>query len=465
MSSRVCAVCVLALACSAQSVEPRPQRLVFVDTNALVLGELARDPELAGSVAVDTLRIDRLDEAGEPVETQELVVPEPRDWPVSFGVVGPKRQWFRLRAFRADNAHASQSGPLLPVANLAIDRLIQVEPSADFQRLLVVLDASCFNAPPSFSGAWASCLDAEHTLAPPLSGVDAIEATPASVVNSTALARPIPCTSEAPPGTACIPGGAAVLGDEDAALLALGPGERPSPPHVISLAPFFLDLTELTVGRYRQLLQGSKLTRRAPLTPDPADRDAAYCTFLGAGSARNDDLPLNCVSYEAARELCQALGGDLPTDAQWEYAARGRGWGRQYPWGSQPAECCTASLSRPISSNRAVACRGAGIEPVASHQPSAACAASDISRDGVLDLGGSLQEWTLDAFRPYDHPCWTARGVLLDPVCQDASTPARGERGSYFNAGLASARAVRRSAGTLGSSVGLRCAYPGGAVE
>jgi formylglycine-generating enzyme required for sulfatase activity len=463
-SSGACAFGVLALACSAETLEPRPQSLVYVDTNALLLGSVTRAPELPGAVAIDTLRIDRLDEHGEPLETRELLVAEPRDWPVSFGVVSTEAQHFRLRAFRADNAHASESGPLLPVANLVLDRLVEIPPSNDFARLRVVLDAACFNAPASFERPWSSCVDGRHVAASVRSGVERVTFVPSSLVDSSELGQTTPCAGSAPPGSVCVPGGASVLGDEASALLELGPGESPSPPHVILLEPFFLDVTELTVGRYREIARSRQLVERTPLPTNPSDRDGAYCTFAGPNNPRNDGLPLNCVSYGAARELCQTLGGDLPTDAQWEYAARGRGWGRTFPWGSEAATCCTASLSRPIQANTAVACSGSGLEPVGSHASNPDCAVSDVSRDGVLDLGGSVQEWTLDAYRPYDHACWTRRGVLVEPRCDDPTALARGERGSYFNAGLSSANAVRRSAGSLGSSTGFRCAYPAGAA-
>jgi formylglycine-generating enzyme required for sulfatase activity len=461
MSSRACGFCLLALGCSAEGTE-RAQTLLFIDTNALVLGQSTRDPELPVAVAVDTLRIDRLDSRGEPVETRELVVSEPSDWPVSFGVVSAQRTRFRIRAFRADNAQASEAGPLAPARNLALDRLVELEPATSFERKLVTLDAGCFNAPASFGKPWLSCLDAAALSVPPQSGLTSVVDTPPSQVGTSPWQRTLPCADPPPPGALCIPGGPGVLGDDDAALFALGPGQSPAPAHVIGLAPFFLDRTEMTVARYREL-SASGLSNPPASTTNALDDLRRECT-LPTRARGNDDLPLNCVSHATAQELCALAGGALPTEAQWEYAARGRGHARRFPWGAERADCCTASLARESSLNQFVECNGAGIEPVGSHDAND-CATHDRSRDGVLDLGGSMQEWVSDAYRPYDHACWSERGILNDPLCVDPTVSAHVERGSYFNASLATALSVHRSQGTQGNVVGLRCAYPARSVE
>jgi hypothetical protein len=107
-----------------------------------------------------------------------------------------------------------------------------------------------------------------------------------------------------------------------------------------------------------------------------------------------------------------------------------------------------------------------GIEPAGSHPTSAACGGlGDQSRDGILDLGGSVSEVLLDNFQPYDAACWTLSGggVLVDPVCQVAGSVQFSLRGGNWNGGQARTAAPFRDAANADRPTeGFRCAYPGG---
>ena len=465
MSSRASLFCcLLALGCSGETLEPRAQTLLYVDTDAPLVGQVAANPDTSFAIAIDTLRIDRLDDAGEPVETREFVAPDERDWPISFGIVATSKVRFRLRAFRADNAEASADGTLVPTRNLAIDRLLQVTPGSAFERKQVTLSADCFNAPANFTGAWSTCVDGQNLQSAPRAGQSALDAGPAPTQAGTnARAAAVPCHGQAPNGAVCVPGGASVLGDESLRLLAEGLDERPAPPHAYSVPPFFLDRTEYTVGRLRKAIAGGKLNAPEPLQSDATQAPLELCTYLGPSDPSADDLPLNCVSYETARALCKLDGGDLPTEAAWEYAARGRGYAYAFPWGETYPLCCTADLERHVPGGADTTCTESGIEPAGSHDAANACASNDVSRDGVLDLAGSMTEWTLDTFRAYDDACWAKRGFLEDPLCNDSTTGAHTTRGSYFNGGRSTAFVARRAEGSTGDTAGFRCAYPDGA--
>lgn len=450
----------LVLACSAEQVEPRAQTLLYIDTNAPLVSQLVADPEIPGAIAVDTVRIDRLDAAGEPVETRELVAPELQDWPISLGVVGSSPVRFRVRAFRGSRAGAGEDGRLVPTRNLAMDRLLELSPQSSFTRQLVLLDAACFNAPASFRGNWTSCIDAASLAGSPSQGVSAVSSPPLTQAGTSPLADTTPCTGPRPQGAACIPGGTGLLGDEAAALFTSAIADSPVPAHVVRLSPFFLDRTEVTVGRYRAQLAKGRLKAPQPLRADPDLELQRACTYLGPEDSTNDALPLNCVALETASELCHAQGGELPSEAQWEYAARGRGEARLFPWGSGVPSCCTASIGREGVRVPNADCPGSDIEPVGSHTGSPDCPLGDVSRDGLLDMAGSLSEVTLDNYRPYEHKCWTARGTWLDPLCRDADATLHTLRGSYFSASFATAMLVIRSQAASGATVGFRCAYP-----
>ena len=76
-----------------------------------------------------------------------------------------------------------------------------------------------------------------------------------------------------------------------------------------------LDRTELTVGMLRKLGVAALGAEEAPTAPD-GTTDLSTCTWRGFDDATNDALPLNCVSWKTALQICRARGGSLPTEAQ-----------------------------------------------------------------------------------------------------------------------------------------------------
>jgi serine/threonine-protein kinase len=188
----------------------------------------------------------------------------------------------------------------------------------------------------------------------------------------------------------------AELGDECARSLY----EREAPSRSVQVGPFFIDRREVTREAMGQ------------------ERDAA--------------LPATAVTWAEARAHCRARGGDLPTEAQWELAARGPER-RQFPWGDGSPTCEGVVYGRRPS---APFCPGpVGPAPVGA-------AATDRTPEGVEDLAGNVAEWVRDAFTGAYAPC---PEPCADPFVDGGSGAARVVRGGYFSGAVESLRAAGRS--------------------
>jgi formylglycine-generating enzyme required for sulfatase activity len=450
------------LACQ-DAAPPRPQLVIVVDTDLPVLGQIGAVDGLSPDAAVDTLRIDALAADGTPYDVQLFTVGAPSSWPLSFGVAASASDArFRLRLFRGAFAAPGTLGALTtlePEAALAVDRLVAVPlPDDGIARASVLIAGDCWGIPSSYFDPPATCVDAASPQADPHMGVHPLadDEAVASVVGTWAGAQEVSCESS--DDRRCIPGGFAIVGDADFANVEGVARLDSTPLRPALVSPFLLDRTEFTVGRFRTMVNDGRYD--GVTFPGQAD----HCTWAGATDDSNDDLPLNCITWQMASALCALDGGALPSEAAWEYAARGRGERRTYPWGETAPTCCMASASRSGPSPLPPECDGDGIEPVGSHPRAPLCLdLGDVSVDGVMDLAGSLGEATLDGFQPFTRPCWTYVGVPRDPVCVDATTMEHTARGGSWNDGLVEMRlALRNLFIEAAPTTGFRCAYPVG---
>lgn len=165
---------------------------------------------------------------------------------------------------------------------------------------------------------------------------------------------------------------------------------------------FCLDETEVTVAAYRRCVDADRCEQ--PHLFDEVDGDLeSFCTW---GHQGFENHPVNCVSWRQARNFCSFVHGRLPTEAEWEFAARGAA-NLRFPWGNEAPdqtranlcgrECQTAGRSAGFTS-------WVGIEnwtdafgltaPVGSFPAGNTPA-------GVQDMAGNVWEWVLDAYRPH----------------------------------------------------------------
>jgi formylglycine-generating enzyme required for sulfatase activity len=223
------------------------------------------------------------------------------------------------------------------------------------------------------------------------------------------------------PGMVSVRAGAFVMGsseDEIEAIRAAYGGSvdlyRPEfPRRILSLPAFWIDRTEVTQRAYRAFVAATG--HRAPGAD--AVWAAPYRWLNGEPPAHLLDHPVTLVSFDDARDFCRWRGMDLPTEEQWEKAARGTD-GRTYPWGEgyeawrvggaqQRSDVALDRIERWTEWWRhtyrgRMRGRDVGTFPVGSFPGGA-------SPWGALDMAGNVFEWVEAVFEaypgsPYGHP-------------------------------------------------------------
>ena len=176
---------------------------------------------------------------------------------------------------------------------------------------------------------------------------------------------------------ALVPAGPFIMGRDNGF-----PDEQPA--HETTLKAFWIDRTEVTVARYRQFLKA----KRKPLPHAPVSPSMPRDYFV---SRSYSNYPMVDISWNAASEFCKWSGKRLPTEAEWEKAARGTTQ-RLYPWGAVWDETRANSRENPVSSEP-----GKMVHftmPVGSTPANA-------GPYGNLDMAGNVWEWVNDWYDAY----------------------------------------------------------------
>ncbi len=212
-----------------------------------------------------------------------------------------------------------------------------------------------------------------------------------------------PKPSAAPPKDKCQKGMAAVEGGKF--FMGSDTGEdNEKPAHNVTLAPYCMDLTEVTVADYKTCSDKGECKRAWAVVdwPDIEAREKKIYTPLcnindPDGKAQH---PVNCIDWQMAVTYCEAQKKRLPTEAEWEFAARGPD-GRIYPWGDEPPDetrlnaCGKECLAWGKKAGEQVKAMYGGDDSFPNSAPVGSFP-KGASRYGLLDVVGNVWEWTAD---------------------------------------------------------------------
>ena len=179
--------------------------------------------------------------------------------------------------------------------------------------------------------------------------------------------------------------------------------EHEQPVHTVVLDGFWIDRTEVTNGQYQRCVQAGEC--------DPPGEDSSWIRDSYYGNSAYDNYPVIYVTWHQAADYCSWADGRLPTEAEWEYAARGPE-SLECPWGDEfDGTClnyCDANCRDPGADHTA----DDGYEdtaPAGSYPDGA-------SWCGALDMAGNVLEWVADWYGEYpserqENPTGPASGL------------------------------------------------------
>ena len=220
------------------------------------------------------------------------------------------------------------------------------------------------------------------------------------------------------------------------------------PPRAVTLEPFALQRFAVSVRQFRWCItygpcDADDVGQGEDFTFSPMSIYDAMMVIR-----EGDDRPITGITWQGAKTYCEWVGGRLPTEAEWEYAARGGPLQRRYPWGEAEPTCDHAH----IANDGARSCDNDGPASAALDAPGGA------DRLGLLvSQSGNVMEWTAD---------WYARdgyagGATHQPTGPESGTERVARGGSWQTTRTAALRSSARhhfAPEAHHPGIGVRCA-------
>jgi formylglycine-generating enzyme required for sulfatase activity len=221
-----------------------------------------------------------------------------------------------------------------------------------------------------------------------------------------------------------------------------------APQHTVTLGPFYIDRHEVTNALYKKFLDKNPRWRRDRI--QARLHNGNYLKHWDGDDYPKGkaDHPVTNVSWYAAVAFCRWAGKRLPTEAEWEYAARGGLAGRAFPWGDEPADKTRANYAGS----------GVGGTTRVGSYPA--------NGYGLFDMAGNVWEYTEDEWGPYTSSAQVnpvAGGNLFPDETFLSVTTRRVIRGGSYGGAPVNLRAAYRDSHPPDGArdfVGFRCARP-----
>ena len=218
------------------------------------------------------------------------------------------------------------------------------------------------------------------------------------------------------------------------------------PDHAVTVGDFRMDRYEVTNTRFSEFVERHPEWTRAQMPPQLHNGHYLEHWKDGKPPSAKADHPVAYVTWHAAQAFCLWAGGRLPTEAEWEYAARA-GRDQEFPWGNEPPSVQRANYSAGgVNDTR----------PVGSYPPNPL---------GLYDMAGNVWEFTLDAWQSGYSAEPRTDPVVGGAIPSDLRTVQgrRALRGASFGGGAVNLRTRWRDSHEVSNAVafvGFRCAYP-----